>query len=107
MSLELEPEPGYLTTQQLADLYPVRGHPARSLWYRELERWRTLNLLRPEHICEAPGRWRCPCRAYHHVRVCHILWTSERRFAESVRRHHREALRSILLAANVPNIPKR
>ncbi len=90
----------FLSTEQLARLYRIDGQVALSQWYRAIERWRDQGLLRlPDHIQPVGS-----ARHYLHVRVCNILWTSDRLFAERVRYCNHDLIRSIL---SFPRIPQK
>jgi hypothetical protein len=88
----------FLSTAQLADLYPVEGKIQFGQWYRALESWRDRKLLTvPTHI-----RTISNARLYLHSRVAEIVWTSNRLFAERVKSSNYVALHRIL---KIPSIP--
>jgi hypothetical protein len=87
----------YLSTADLATLYPVDGRIVPSQWYRACMRWRDQGQLRyPDHIQPVAG-----CRRYLLGRVCHILYSSRTLFAERVMYCNQPAILSIL---NFPRI---
>lgn len=93
----------YLTTAQLAALYPVDGRVVPAQWYRAVERWRDQGLLRsdvsPEHV-RSVGR----TRTYLHGRIAQIVIASHYLFAERVLHSNRPAILQILQSLKIPSI---
>lgn len=88
-----------LTTNELAQRYPVTNADSLDCWKRLLDRWRTSNKLKAEkhwRIRRQGGRACRPPREYDALQVLRLVWSSENTFAESVKIEHGEEIRRVL-----------